>query len=138
MLCGITLHRMHRARIVLLRGFLPGDALHPRRRARGSIIRDFLGRIERVMHLGTRLRRQIGAPHVRERIGLTDQAGEFSQGIALGPRRCMSVVTAVMGIAGGKMSVVVSISHRDDASPPGRLPTRVSQAHCQMPLTGPM
>jgi hypothetical protein len=93
-----------------------------------------------VVNVGTRLWRQIGTPHVRERIGLADQPGEFSQWIALGPRCCTLVVTAIMGIAGGKVSVVVSISHRDDASPPEgcQLAFHKRTSHCQMPLTGPM
>ena len=48
-----------------------------------------------------------------EWIGLTDQPGEFSQGIAIG--RPMRVAAATI-VIGRKRSVLISFGHRDDAS----------------------
>ena len=52
-----------------------------------------------------------------ERIGLSDQPRQFRQRIALGPIGGMRIAAAAIVVMGGIRSVLVSISHRDDASP---------------------
>jgi hypothetical protein len=54
----------------------------------------------------------------RERIGLPDQSREFGQGITFGPP--MLIVAAAM-IVGREGSILMSISHRGDASPMGKV-----------------
>ena len=75
-----------------------------------------------IVLIASRLQREIGSPHATERIGLTDQAREFRQWIAFAPGRCM-LTTAMIVVISGKRSVLISISHRDDASPSGKPPT---------------
>jgi len=88
---------------------------------------------------GMRLQRQIGPSHAAERIGLTDQAREFCQRIAitLGRRVLISAVIGV--IIGGERFLLISISQRDDASPSGKPPTRFLLANQPLPdaLTNP-
>jgi hypothetical protein len=55
-----------------------------------------------------------------ERIGLTDQARKLGERIALGSSRRMLIVAAIIAIVRRIASVLVSISHRDDASPVGK------------------
>src|SRR4030081_2568530 len=117
---------MHSARIILLRRFLPVGALHPRRRTGrrhiGGVI-DVSGRWRfggiLIAH-SARLHLRIGPAHSAERIGLTDQPRKFGQGIALAPGGAMLVVAAIVIVIRGKRSVLISISHRDDASPSGK------------------
>ncbi len=135
---GVAEQRMHRARIILLRRFLPAGALHPRRRARSDAVivdREFV-----LIGLGgARLHGLIGPAHAGERIGLTDQPRELSQRIALDPRRRMLFTAAIVVIVRGKRSILISISHGDDASPSGKLPTPPLQANQPLPdaLTDP-
>src|ERR1700743_1319931 len=70
-----------------------------------------------------RLHRQIGASHAAKRIGLTDQPREFGQRIAFAPGRRMLIIAVIVVVIGGKKSVLISISHRDHASPSGKPPT---------------
>jgi hypothetical protein len=67
--------------------------------------------------------RLIGPPHGAERIGLTDQPREFGQRIALARSRSVRI-NAVIIVVSRKRSALISISHRDDASPSGKPPTR--------------
>jgi hypothetical protein len=53
----------------------------------------------------SRLNPLIGTAGAAKRIGLADQPRELRQGIALTP------------VVGGKRPALISISHRDDASP---------------------
>src|SRR5260221_12759553 len=110
-------------RVILLRDFLPG-ALHPRRRTRGGRLR-----IRRRPLLvwsagaGGRVDLLIGPTHAAQRIVLTDQPRQFGQRIALVLGGRVLGLVAVMVIIGGETSVLISISHRDDASPSGKPPT---------------
>src|SRR5277367_1236241 len=117
MLGRIAMQRVHRARLIILLAlrlvvnrlfdFLAVGALHPWRRARRwAVIR----RCRRPMLLGSasRLDLRVGAARGAKRVGLADQPRELRQGIAFIP-----VVIA------GKRPVLISISHRDDASPSG-------------------
>src|SRR4051812_14812780 len=83
-------------------------ALHPCRRARRRSIGQFLRRIVLLRtHVGPRLQRvRRGFGRGPERIILPDQPCEFGKRIAL----------AASLLGGGKRSVLISISHRDDAS----------------------
>jgi len=65
----------------------------------------------------------IGATHAGERIGLTDQPREFRERIAFSPCRRMLVTATIMIVARWKRSILISISHRDDACPSGKPPT---------------
>src|ERR1700686_1503928 len=67
-----------------------------------------------------RLYSLIGPTHAAKRIGLTDQARELSQRIALALGWRALVTAAVMVVIRGKRAVLISISHRDDASPSGK------------------
>ena len=144
LLGGVAMQRMHRARVffrvILRRGFLPGSALHPWRWAcRRAIVRIGFGRrLVLIVHAGARWDLRIGAAHADERIGLTDQPREFGQGIAVALCRRMRV-TAIVIIVRGKGSVLISISHRNDASPSGKPPTRpTKRTDCyQMPSQVP-
>ena len=55
-----------------------------------------------------------------ERVGLPDQPGQFRQRIALALRRRIRVRAAIVIVGGGKRSVLITISHREDASPSGQ------------------
>ena len=93
-------------------------APHPRRWSWGRW-RFFLGRRRFVLGLISVAcsgpTRRIGACRVAELIGLSDQAGELGQGIVVVLSRA-TLIAAVIEIASGKTSVLISISHRDDAS----------------------
>jgi hypothetical protein len=65
----------------------------------------------------------IGPAHAGERIGLTDQPREFGQRIAFSPSRRKLVTATIMIVARWKRSILISISHRDDACPSGKPPT---------------
>src|SRR5258708_33614516 len=109
---------MHCTR-VLLRVILPG-ALHPRRRSgRTVIVRS--RRLVLIARAGAGLDLLIGPTHAAERIGLTYQARELGQRVALtlGRRALTASITVIVR---GKRSVLISISHRDDASPSGKPP----------------
>ncbi len=71
-----------------------------------------------------RLCRLIGAAHGGERIALPDQARKLRQRVALALCGLMQIIAAVIVVVRGKRFVLISISHRDDASPLGKLPTR--------------
>jgi hypothetical protein len=71
-----------------------------------------------------RLYRLIGPSDAAERIGLPDQPRQLSQRIALAPCRCVLVTAAIIAVISGKRSVLISISHCDDASPRESPPTR--------------
>jgi hypothetical protein len=120
------MQRMHCTRVILwvilLRGFPPDSALHPRRRARGkAIIRSW--RLVLIARVGARLYLLVGPTHAAKRIGLTDQARELGQRIALALGWRALVIAAIIVIIRGKRSALISISHRDDASPSGKPPT---------------
>ena len=123
----ITVQWMHRGRlivclVVVLRLGLLGPrigALHPWRRPgrrlglRLVLLRIvFLGLVLRrlVTLRGLRLGFHIGAAH-RKGIGLADQARQFGQGIAF-DILAMLICAAAIVIMGGKLSVLISISHR--------------------------
>src|SRR6202011_6072155 len=97
----------------------PVGALNPGRRAcERDVIRVGFGfRLVWIARAGARLDLSIGPTHAAERIGLTDQPRQFSQGIALAVRRRMRIAAAVVRRI---RSVLISISHRDDASPSGK------------------
>src|SRR6202158_2158964 len=123
MLGRVPLQRMDCIRVILWVIFLlwalqPGSAMHPRRRdgGRGIICRQGPVLIARTR---ARLYRLIGPSHA-ERIGLTDQPRQFSQRIALAPCRHVLVTAAIIVVISGERSVLISISHRDDASPSGK------------------
>jgi hypothetical protein len=69
-----------------------------------------------------------------ERIGLTDQARKLGERIALGSSRRMLIVAAIIAIVRRIASVLVSISHRDDASPVGKAakPPSNEPSYCPM------
>src|SRR6478609_12078412 len=67
---------------------------------------------------------RIALTHGAERIGLPDQPCELGQRVAFGPGRRTLIHPAVIAIVRGKRSVLVSFSHRDDASASGNPPTR--------------
>src|SRR6202012_2027645 len=64
--------------------------------------------------------------HRGERIGVADQAREFCERIAFRFGRIRLPVTIVV-VPGRIGPVLISISHRDDASPSGKPPTRFSK-----------
>jgi hypothetical protein len=104
-----------------LRDFLPGGALHPLRLPRGG---GLIGGHRALIALAaTRRYLLIGPAHAGERIGLTDQPRQFSQRIALSPSRRMLVIATILIVARWKRSILISISHRDDACPSGKPPT---------------
>jgi hypothetical protein len=113
-----------------LRDFLTVSALHPRRRARGGgivcgyrlLVLIALGGARLYLtRLGfTRLYLVIGPAHARERIGLADQPSKFSQRIAFGLFRRALVSATIMIVVRRNRSTLISISHRDDASPSGK------------------
>ena len=119
----ITMQGVHRRRLVLRlvivvlrqrrrrqRGFV-ARALHPCRRARRSIEFVFRRVILLWAHVGPRLQRaRRGLGRGPERVILPDQPCEFGKRITL----------AASLVGGRKMSVLISISHRDDASPTGQ------------------
>ena len=84
-----------------------------------------------------RMRRRLGRGP--ERIVLPDQPCQLRKRIALG--RAVGI-TAIM-VGGGKRSVLISISHRDDASPSGQRQPAMSTNHderigpCQIPHEPP-
>jgi hypothetical protein len=104
----------------------PGSAtLHPRRSACGSqgIVGSRLGSPRhrfggsrgsprRNLNLGT------GTAYSGERIVLTNEASKLSQRVAVAPRRAARSRAAIQ-IIGHEVSILVTISHRDDASPSG-------------------
>jgi hypothetical protein len=114
---------LHLREFLPLRDFLPGSALHPRRRARGrGIIRSRRGPILIALG-GTRLYLMVGPAHADEWIVLTDQPRELSQRIVFGPCRRMLAIATIMIVVRWKRSILISISHRDDACPSGKPPT---------------
>src|ERR1700737_1144053 len=129
MLARITVQRMDCTRVILwviflLWALLPGSALHPRRRASGGAVVICRRRgLVLIAPARTRLYRLIGPSHAAERIGLTDQPRQLSQRIALAPCRRVLVTAAIIVVISGKRSALISISHRDDASPSGKPPT---------------
>jgi hypothetical protein len=109
----------------LLWALLPGSALHPRRPASGWAVVICRRRgLVLIARARARLYRLIGPSHAAERIGLTDQPRQLSQRIALAPCRRVLVTAAIMVVTSGKRSALISISHRNDASPSGKPPTR--------------
>ena len=109
---------MHGARLLRLqwRGFLPG-ALPPWRRPSGRA-RFFLSEGVLRADIGPRLQRKGGLGRGAERIGLPDQLRQFRQRIALAAH--MRIRIAIMVGVGRKRSVLIMISHREDASPWGQ------------------
>jgi hypothetical protein len=122
------MHRMDWTRgifwILHLRQFLSGSALHPRWRARGrGIIRGRRGPILIALG-GTRLYLMVGPAHAGEWIVLADQPRELRQWIAFGgPCRRVLAIATIMIVVRWKRSILISISHRDDACPSGKPPT---------------
>src|SRR3569832_482756 len=140
----VAVQRMHVARIILLariglvgrivvlrrrrRLLSDGGALHPgRRRRRRSLIG--LGLLITVV---ARLRIgrfcwwlfwQVGATHrlAAERIGLSDQASKLSQRIAFGVVGCSRLPVAIVVATGRISPVLISLSHRDNVSPRGKV-----------------
>ena len=113
---------MHGARLVLrlrlfvfllCRGFLPG-ALHPWRQPSGRAHFFLRGGVLRA-DIGPRLQRKGGLGGGAERIGLPDQ---FRQRIALAAH--IRIRTAIMVGVGRKRSVLITISHREDAFASGQ------------------
>jgi hypothetical protein len=144
---GVTVQRMHSTRIILLWRFLPRHALHPGRWTGGNtiVVRRciiwYWRRFVRIACSAARLYRLIGAAHGGERIGLPDQARKLRQRVALALcGRMQIIIAAMIVIVRGKRSVLISICHRDDASPSGKLPTRPYKRArpCQMPSQVPM
>src|SRR5450631_2051666 len=145
-LAGVILARV----ILLRRGGLPRRALHPGRRTGGNAVlirhrilfryRGFILIVHvLIVSAATWLYRLVGAAHAGERIGLPDQARKLRQRVAL--TLCgRTQITAAMIVIRGKKSVLISISHRDDAPPSGKLPTRPYKraSPCQMPSQVPM
>jgi hypothetical protein len=115
---------LHLRQFLPLRDFLPGSALHPRWRARGrGIIRGRRGPILIALG-GTRLDLMVGPAHAGEWIVLTDQPRELRQWIAFGgPCRRVLAIATIMIVVRWKRSILISISHRDDACPSGKPPT---------------
>ena len=113
---------MHGARLLRLfvflqwRGFLPG-AQPPWRRPSGRA-RFFLREGVLRADIGPRLQRNGGLGRGAERIGLPDQLRQFRQRIALAAH--IRICTAIMVGVGRKRSVLITISHREDASPWGQ------------------
>ena len=130
---------MHRARVILgvilLWDSLSGT-LHPRRWTRGRLVIRRRRLLVLSARAGARLDLLIGPTHT-ERVGLTDQPRQFGQRIALGLGRCALLIVAIMVIIGGKRSVLISISHRDDASPSGKPPTRPYKRTSRCQLAAP-
>jgi hypothetical protein len=75
------------------------------------------------------------AAYVGKRIGLSDQAGQFGEWIAFGSSRRMLIVTAIVSVVRGIGSVLVSLSHRDDASPFGKAAKSFLQTKQPLPDT---
>lgn len=118
----ITLGRMTLARIIRLDGLAPVSALHPRRRTgRRLLLLSLHGRLILIARNGPRLWLHIGPAHAAtaKRIALADQASQFSQWVAFDRRR-MGIVAAMIAVVGGIRSALISISHRNDASPSGK------------------
>src|SRR5579863_4171654 len=126
----VAMQRMHRARIVLLwrrrrRCFLTRHALHPGWRSRRRLFLSLRRKLIIVLVCRVaswprvRLQRQIGSLHTAgaERIGLTDQTSEFGKRIALHLLGSLRSVVPVIVVSTRKRSALISISHRDDASP---------------------
>jgi len=89
---------------------------------------------------GTRLYLMVGPTHAGEWIVLTDQPREFSQRIAFSLcRRALAIATIII-VVRWKRSILISISHRDDACPSGKPPTHTYKrtGPCQMPSQVPM
>jgi hypothetical protein len=117
----IILRRIILGWIILRRNLLPRGSLHPGRRAdRGAAVS--LSRwIIRVARCAARYRRLIvPSPQMGERISLTNQACELGERIALSSSSRMLIVIAIIAIVRRIASVLISISHRDDASPVGK------------------
>ena len=137
----ITMQRMHRAGIILLRrrGFLPDRALHPGRRTRGRVI---------VCRPAVHTDRARGPaavpadwPGPCRRTDRSDRsAARVPPADRSRPWRTHAGHRRDLIVVGGKRSVLISISHRDDASPSGKPPTRPSYKRtgpCQMPSQVP-
>ena len=143
----VAVQRMHGGGIIRLRlgRLVPGGALHPGRRAGGGRNRAVIGPIIGLRQLiliapialnVARLQRQIGPSHRPQRIGLSDQTRKLRQGIAVPPGRRVLLTAAIVVVFSGKRSILISISHRDDASPSGKPPTFYKRTgRCRMPLT---
>jgi hypothetical protein len=110
---------------LLPRRFRPAAALlHPGRRARRcqGIVRWQLWSPHRLRRGRGRPRRNLnlgsGTACSGERIILTNEASKLGQRIAFAPRRAARGHAAIQ-IIGREVSILVTISHRDDASPSG-------------------
>src|SRR5665213_2340586 len=150
MLGRVAAQRMLCARIILRgvivlgvslrRRFLPSGTLHPGWRTGGRPVIGLCGRLIGFTRGAARLHRLIGtAPDIGKRIGLTDQPRQFGERIALGSSRPMLIVAAIVVVVRGIGSVLVSISHRDDASPFGKAAKSLLQTNQPLPdaLTDP-
>jgi hypothetical protein len=122
-----------------MRDFRLGGALHPLRRPRGAGLIGGHRALVLIALAATRRYLLIGPAHAGERIGLTDQPRQFSQRIALSPSRRMLVTATIVIVARWKRSILISISHRDDACPSGKPPTHFLKTNWPLPdaLTGP-
>jgi len=121
---AVALHRMHAAVEIRLGLLMGSGALHPGRRARGRVV-GFQRRLRfmvRIAIVGARRNRLVGAAQIGERVGLADQPRQFGERIALASGRRLMTATVVVVIR-GERSILVSISHRDVASPSGKPPT---------------
>src|ERR1700760_3908843 len=97
-------------------------ALHPRRRPGRREIGIGVRRLVLIAGNAARRLRRIGA--VGERIVLSDQSSQFPQRIALGACRRVLFVAVIVAARSSEWSTLISISHRGDAPPSGKLPTR--------------
>src|SRR5258706_14462240 len=98
---------------LLWRGFLPG-ALPPWRRPSGRA-RFFLGGGVLRADIGPRLQREGGLGRGAERIGLPHQPRPFRPRIPLAAH--IRIFTAIMVGGGREKSVLITISHPEEASP---------------------
>jgi hypothetical protein len=110
-------------RFLTLRDFLPRGALHPLRRPCGNGLICGHRALALIALAATRRYLLIGPTHAGKWISLTDQPREFSQRIAFSPSRRKLVAATIMIVARWKGSILISISHRDDACPSGKPPT---------------
>ena len=143
MLGRVAMQGMHRIRLIVgllgfkfwlgLRRDRAARALHPGRRAGRRAVILFRRRLVLGLRIGPRLQRMRGLGGGAEWIGLADQPCQFGQWIALSPVRAVTIIAVV--VLGGKRSVLISISHRDDASPSGQRQTVMTQriGPCHIP-----
>src|SRR3984957_9765660 len=137
MRCGVTLQWMDSARIVVLRrwwrrSLLPHRALHPGWRRRRFFRFGIRIAVVVIVVVGRRRlgrpcpggARQIGPAFpgpAAERIVLANQTRQLGKGIAFGIVGRSRPPVAIVIATGRKGSVLISIRHRDDVSPQGKV-----------------